>query len=74
MERIEGKPLTTLNGCTVEFKFELIPGDMKWIASVSGELSNSAHYFSSFANVNKHDNVTIGGSIGNLAKDTWHPC
>ena len=73
MEKIEGKPLTTPNSLTVKFKFQLIPGDMKWIASMSGELSNSAHYFSSFANVNKEDKGTIGGSIGNSDKDKWHP-
>ena len=37
--------------CRVTFSFELVPADMKWLASVSGELSNAAYYFSSFANV-----------------------
>ena len=69
MKKIEGNPLTTPNGVIVKFKFQLIPGDMKWVASMSGQLSNCAHYFLSFANVNQHDKDTIGGSIGNSAED-----
>lgn len=73
MDSIAGKPLNTPNNVSVKFKFQLIPSDMKWVASMSGELSNSAFYFSSFANVNQGDKGTIGGSIGNSKKDKWHP-
>lgn len=45
--------MTTPQGNQVVFKFELIPADMKWMASHSGELNNCATYFSSFANVNQ---------------------
>ena len=29
--------------------------DMKMLCFLGGELSNNAHYFTTFANVNKHD-------------------
>ena len=35
----------------INFKFELVPSDMKWLSTFSGELTNSATYPSSFANV-----------------------
>ena len=57
MEGVEGKQLTTEGGKQVVFKFELIPSDMKWMSSHSGELNNCATYFSPFANVNQ-TNVT----------------
>ena len=53
MEEVEGKQLTTERGKQVVFKFELIPSDMKWMSSHSGELNNCATYFSPFANVNQ---------------------
>jgi len=70
MKEIEGKPLTTPQGNQVVFRFELIPADMKWMASHSGELNNCATYFSSFANVNQSNKATIGGTIGG-PKQTW---
>ena len=36
----------------VEFKLKLLPNDMKMLATLAGELTNSATYFTSFANVN----------------------
>ena len=70
MKEIEGKPLTTPQGNQVVFRFELIPADMKWMASHSGELNNCATYFSSFANVNQSNKATVGGTIGG-PKQTW---
>ena len=64
MREIEGKTLVTPQGKQVIFRFELIPADMKWMASHSGELNNSATYFSSFANVNSTNKHTVGGTIG----------
>ena len=32
-------------GITVTFSVELLPTDMKYLASVSGELNNAAHFF-----------------------------
>ena len=34
-----------------QFKFTLVPFDMKWPATFAAELSNAAHYFSSFTTV-----------------------
>ena len=72
MREIEGKTLATPQGKQVIFRFELIPADMKWMASHSGELNNSATYFSSFANVNSTNKHTIGGTIGG-SQQTWQP-
>lgn len=72
MKRIEGTKLTTDQGHVVEFRFQLIPADMKWLSSMSGELNNCAIYFSPFANVNQTDKTTIGGSIGG-PEATWQP-
>ena len=72
MEEVEGKQLTTERGKQVVIKFELIPSDMKWMSSHSGELNNCATYFSPFANVNQTSKRTIGGTIGGL-EATWQP-
>ena len=72
MEQMEGKSLTTQQGNQVVFKFVLIPADMKWMSSHSGELNNCATYFSSFANVNQANKATIGGTIGGPGA-TWQP-
>ena len=54
MVQIEGKSLTTTPKWNqIGLKFELIPSDMKWMASHSGELNNCATYFSSLANVSQ---------------------
>ena len=39
----------------IEFKLELLPNDMKMLACLGGELSNSASYFTTFANIHKKD-------------------
>ena len=39
----------------VEFKMSESPNDMKMLAFLGGELSNSAFYFTSFADVNQSD-------------------
>ena len=48
-----------INGLNVKFSFELLPSDMKWLASMGGELSNAAYYFSSFGNVCEETKATI---------------
>ena len=72
MEEIEKKTCTTPRGHPVKFKFKLIPVDMKWISTFSGELNNAATYFSPFANVDQTNKTTIGGSIGGTDA-TWQP-
>jgi hypothetical protein len=60
-------------GLVVKFKFELVPADMKWLATFSGELSNAATYNSSYANVKQGDLKNVNGSIGNEKACTWKP-
>ena len=70
IEKLENKTCTTYQ---VKFRFKLIPSDMKWISTFSGELNNAATDFSPFANVNQTNKNTIGGSIGG-SHTTWQPC
>ena len=60
-------------GYPVQFKFKLVPSDMKWLATFAGELSNAAHYFSSFANVHDGNKYTVNGAIGEGEEFTWQP-
>ena len=48
----------------VTFTFELLPADMKWLAFISGELPNSAKYFSSFADVLADGIQVMGATCG----------
>lgn len=57
----------------INFKFELVPSDMKWLATFSGELSNSATYPSSFANVKQDDVKNVNGTFGEDSTCTWKP-
>ena len=57
----------------VEFKLELLPNDMNMLAFLAGELTNSAYYFSTFANVHK-DNANVLHISYNSGKSTdWTP-
>ena len=69
---IEGKSSSVL-GNDVSFNFSLVPADLKWIASFSGELNNAAFYFSSFANVNNDNKFTMNGTLGREDGCTWKP-
>ena len=53
-----------IEGMCVTFSFELMPADMKWLAFISGELPNSATYFSSFANVSGPEKGKMGQTCG----------
>ena len=53
------------------FTVELIPSDMKWAATFSGELSNAAHFFSTFGNVSESDKCTLNGCPAETC--TWKP-
>ena len=56
----------------VEFKLESLPNDMT-LAFLAGELTNSADYFSTFANVHK-DNANVHSICYNTGKNTdWMP-
>ena len=69
---IEGKSFSVL-GNDVSFNFSLVPADLKWIASFSGELNNAAFYFSSFANVNNDNKFIMNGTLGREDGCTWKP-
>lgn len=46
---------------------------MKWLSTFAGELSNAAHYFSSFANVHAAYKNTFNGAIGEGQEFTRQP-
>ena len=56
----------------VEFKLGELPNDMKMMYFLGGELSNSARFFSTFANVNKTDCNDIKKKIG-CGENDWKP-
>ncbi len=64
-----------VNGTTVTVKFHVaeLPNDMKMLAFLGGELSNSAKFFSSFANVSSDNFSTLNGTFGNEKTSTWQP-
>ena len=67
------KKMYDVNGYNIKFTCELIPSDMKWLASFSGELNNASYYFSSFGNVNTDNMSVINGSLGAGSDCTWKP-
>jgi hypothetical protein len=64
-----------VNGIMVNVKFCIaeLPNYMKMLAYLSGELSNSAKYFSTFANVSLNDCKNTSGSFGKEKSNTWRP-
>lgn len=72
IEVIEKKTYTVM-GKDVTFTFDLIPGDMKFLAFINGELSNSAKYFSSFANVSQNESNSLTGRFGVDQDCKWRP-
>ena len=74
------KQIVDLEGCIFEidglharFQFEELPNDMKMLAMLGGELSNSASYFSSFADVNTKDCTDLKGTFGFGPLCKWKP-
>ena len=57
----------------VKFSFTELPNDMKMLAFLSGELTNSTKYFSSFANVSSDDASNTLGTFGRGNVNTWKP-
>ena len=57
----------------VEFRLEMLPNDMKMLAFLAGELTNSAHYFSTFANVHKDNANAIDISFNTGKSTDWVP-
>ena len=58
---------------SAKFTFELIPSDMKWASTFSGELANSAFYFSPFGNVNNDNESIVNASLGQSEQCLWKP-
>ncbi|CAB4023873.1 Hypothetical predicted protein, partial [Paramuricea clavata] len=78
LERIQKKSYSVLavNGESVQVKFVIgeLPNDMKMLAFLlGGELTNSATYFSTFADVSKDTIVDCKGLFGPQPTDTWKP-
>lgn len=62
---VDGKDIT------VSFSFEMFPNDIKYLAFLAGELSNSAKYFSPFANVKKDDISDVTATFGVKTSNKW---
>ena len=57
----------------MKFTIDLIPSDIKWAATLSEELGNSAFYFSPFGNVNNDNKSKVNGTLSQSDKCTWKP-
>ena len=62
-----------IEGLHVTFKCAELPNDMKMLAMLGGGLSNSAKYFSSFANVSKDNCTVLKGTFATDRTSLWHP-
>ena len=57
----------------VRFVISELRSDMKMLSFLGGELSNSATYFSSFANGTLQSARDLKGTYGKQKSDTWQP-
>ena len=57
----------------VKFVISELPNDMKMLSFLGGKLSNSATYFSSFADVTLESVRDLTGTYGQQRSDTWKP-
>ena len=69
---LEGK-VFEINGLHVNFQFQELPNDMKMLAMLGGELSNSSTYFSTFGNVSTKDCADLRGKFGSGPQCKWKP-
>ena len=72
VSEIENKTFQ-VNGTEVKFTFTEFPNDLKMLAFLAGELSVSATYFSTFANVNRGNCDVVSGAFGTGPTHTWQP-
>lgn len=63
------KNIFSINRKNVKFEFSKLPNDMKMLCFLAGELSNSAKYFSTFANVSYDDMSKIDFTFGHSEDD-----
>ena len=61
----------SLNGKDMKFRFAEFSNDLKMLAFLVGELSVSARYFSTFANVNIGNCDDVAGTFGEGPGDIW---
>ena len=57
----------------IKFKFSEFPNDLKMLAFLAGELSVSARFFSTFANVSTGDYDDPKGTFGKGNQHKWQP-
>ena len=57
----------------VKFEVKLIPADMNWLSTFSGELNNAATYPCPFANVRMDELKERGHSLGVGSENKWQP-
>ena len=62
-----------IKGQDVKFEIKLIPADMKWLSTFSGELNNAATYPCPFANVRMDELGERGHSLGVGSGHRWQP-
>jgi hypothetical protein len=62
-----------VNGKNVKFEFAEIPNDMKMLCFLTGELSNSSKYFSTFGNVSYDDMSKVDFTFGHSKNSKWKP-
>ena len=57
----------------VEFVLGELPNDMKMLTILGGELSNAAHFFLTFADVNKEVSKDVSKTFGMEDDHYWKP-
>ena len=57
----------------MSFHFEELPNETKMLTMLGGELSNSATFFSFFANVSRNDCTDLSGTFGPSPECKWKP-
>jgi hypothetical protein len=62
-----------IGGLPLTFRFEELPNDMKMLAMLAGELSNSSTYFSTFGNVSTNDCTDLDGTLSLDPDSKWKP-
>ena len=76
MRYLESKVFNVdINGAVmkVEFKLSELPNDMKMLAFLGGELSNSATYFTTFADVYQSGSNDVNKTFGLSQTSDWKP-
>ena len=72
MEQIE-KGSFHVNDAIIRFKFAEIPNDMKMLAFLAGELTNSAKYVSTFADISSDKLCDVNKSFGQENHNDFRP-